>query len=562
MATLVEHRLKCIRFMATAPPNSTKMHTAASSRQIDRSLWQHFSARAIDYTNPMSKRKQDATDSQTPGEIRLEDGFELRTHAPEQETLFPKEELVIPPAIQGFRKSVAIMHGFPIGSDAKESLNRLRVMDGLIIIAQIDFRQRGKAELERVVKDRLSPFFDFRIGELARIAGIPGKNYQRIWDELNGIYEQSYLWNAYGKDGSVEFEMKSRFLSALGPGVGRKTGMVRIAMDPSALAMVLDPGEWAAISIAAQSDKNLRSEPAYRLYQNTWRYVNTHHKVTAAMPTEAWIDLIAGKDNRFVTMVDGQRRATGYADFKRRVLLPAMARVNAVRALSYTLELKEHKSGNRVAKLQFNLIPKKQESLGLPLVWSEDTLDFITGCGFTEAEINDLSEANSYEEILETVARMRASMIRMKELKKKITSKKAYFRGTLANVVAGAREDDAEKIEKESAKQQAEIEAEERRERVKELWEGHRKKRFREGLADLPSDQKSSLLDEFLKSEEGERARILLKKGADPFDSAAAMAFVRLWMERAHSDLVEQILSRPEDRSLEAWLAWRVTQQN
>lgn len=508
----------------------------------------------------MPKRKQDATEPLNPGEARLVDGFEIRSHAPEQESLFPKEELVIPPAIQAFRKSVAVMHGVPVNPDYKESLNRLRVLDAIIIIAQIDFRQRGKAELDRVISDRLSPYFDFQIGELARIAGIPGKNYQRIWAELDGLYEASFLWNAYGKDGSVEFEMKSRFLTSIGKGVGGKVGKVRIALDPAALEMVLDPGEWAVLSFSAQSDKNLRSEPAYRLYQNTWRYVNTHHKVTAAMPTEAWIDLIAGKDNRFVTIVEGARRATGYADFKRRVLLPAMARVDAVRALSYTLELREHKSGNRVVKLQFNLIPKKQESLGLPLVWSEDILQFITGCGFTEAEINDLSEANSYEEIIETVARMRASMIRMKELKKKITSKKAYFRGTLANVAAGAREDDAEKIEKESAKQQAEIEAEERQKRVKELWEGHRKNRFREGINELPKRQRDELLDEFIESDEGNQAKILLKKGGNPFDSAASLAFVRMWVERVHPELLKEFFSMPEDRDLNSWLTWRATQ--
>lgn len=508
----------------------------------------------------MQNHKQDATEPLESGEAKVVDGFEIRSHLPEQESLFPKEELVIPPAIQAFRKSIGIMHGVPVNSDYKESLNKLRVLDAIIIIAQIDFRQRGKAELDRVIKDRLSPYFDFQIGELARIAGIPGKNYQRLWAILDELYEASFLWNAYGKDGSVEFEMKSRFLTSLGKGVGGKAGKVRIALDPAALEMVLDPGEWAVISFAAQSDKNLRSEPAYRLYQNTWRYVNTHHKVTAAMPTEAWIDLIAGKDNRFVTVVDGARRATGYADFKRRVLLPAMERVDAVRALSYTLELKEHKSGNRVVKLQFGLIPKKQESLGLPLVWSEDILQFITGCGFSEAEINDLSEANSYEEIIETVARMRASMIRMKELKKKITSKKAYFRGTLANVVAGSRENDAEKIEKESSKQQAEIEAEERRKRVKELWEGHRAKRFREGFADLPEPQLNMLLDEFARSEDGKKASILMKKGASPLNSAGSMAFVRSWVASTHPEVMAQILSMPEDRDFESWLAWRVTQ--
>lgn len=540
--------------MAVVIPDPTKMNTDAASRQIHGSLWQGFRLAAIDYTEPMPKSKRDAI------EQKVEDGFSIRTHAPEQEHLFPKEDLIIPPAIQNYRKSVGVMHGFAVNPDYKDSLNKLRVMDACIIAAQIEFKQRGKAEIERVIKDRLSPFFDLPISEVARIAGIPHKNFNRIWEDLDELYNASFMWNAYGKDGSVEFELKSRFLTTLGRGVGGKVGMVRFALEPAVLAMALNPGEWANLSFAALSDKNLRSEPAYKLYQNTWRYVNTHHKVTAAMPTETWIDLIAGKDNRFVTEVDGERRATGYADFKRRVLLPAIVRVNAVRALSYTLELREHKSGNRVAKIQFNLVPKQQESLGLPLTWPEDIEKFIAGCGFTEAEMNDLSEANSFEEIAETVVRMRASMIRMRELKKKITSMKAYFRGILANVVAGAREDDVEKIEKESARQQAEIEAVERRERTRQLWEEHRKKRFRERMSELPEAQLTQLLQEFSRTDEYKKATLLLKKDANPLKSAGAMAFVRTWMESAHPEIVEQLLSLPEDRSLDAWLDWRVTQ--
>lgn len=485
-------------------------------------------------------------------------GFEMRQRDPEQEPLFPKEELIIPPAIQSWRKSVAILHGLPTKPEYALGLNGLRVFDACIIIAQIDFRQRGKAELERVIKDRLSPIFEFRVGELARLANIPGKNFTRIWDELDALYEASFLWNVIGEDGAVDYEMKSRFLSTLGKGVGGKTGMVRIAFDPAVLQMVLEPTLWATLSFAAMEDKNLRSAPAYLLYQNTWRYVNTHQKVTAAMPTETWIDLIAGKGSRFLTDIDGEMRATGYADFKRRVLLPAMARVNDVRALSYTLELKEFKAGNRVAKLQFSLVPKKQESLGLPLVWADDVLKFLTSCGFTDGEINDLSESHSYEEVIESIARMRASMKRMREAKKKISSLKAYFRGTLANVAAGAREDDPEKIEVEARKQEAEALAEQRKKRSLEEWEQYRARRFNEGFWELPDAQREQLLQEFKDSDDARAATSLLARGVGPGKNAAAMAFIRSWVAKARPDVMDKILFMPEELSHDAWMTWRM----
>lgn len=506
----------------------------------------------------MAESKRGDRGRSKPADPKVESGFEMRRHDPDQEALFPREELVIPPSIQSVRKSVAILHGMPTKPEYTLGLNGLRVFDACIIIAQIDFRQRGKAELERVIKDRLSPIFEFRIGELARLANIPGKNYTRIWDELDAIYEASFLWNVVGEDSAIDFEMKSRFISTLGKGVGGKTGLVRIAFDPAVLQMVLDPTLWATLSFAALEDKNLRSAPAYLLYQNTWRYVNTHQKVTAAMPTETWIDLIAGKGNRYITEVDGEPRATGYADFKRRVLVPAMARVNEVRALSYTLELKELKAGNRVAKLQFNLVPKKQESLGLPLTWSDDVLKFLASCGFTDSEINDLGESHSYEEVIETITRMRASIIRMRDAKKRINSMKAYFRGTLANVAAGGREDDPEKIEVEARKQEAENQADERQRRAREEWEQHRARRFKEGFWELPDALREQLLDEFSKSDEAKAAGSLLSRGIGPTKNAAAMSFIRNWAGRTHPEVVDQILSMPEDRTIEAWYAWRL----
>jgi hypothetical protein len=497
--------------------------------------------------------ENDADDALNPEPApKRTEGFEMRQRDPEQPTLFPKDELVVPPTVLSLRKSVSIIQAVPAKAEHAQSLNGRRLFDACITAAQLDFRQREKNALERVINDRLSPLFEIRVGELSKLANIPGKNFERIYAELDRLFETSFRWNIIGEDSSVEFEMKAHFLSSVGYGVGGKKGLVRFSFDPSVLQMILDPKLWATLSFVAMEDGQLRTAASYALYQNTWRYVNTNAKVTAALPTETWIDLLVGP-SRYVTEENGVRRATGYADFKRRVLMDAIRRVNEVRALSYTLELKEHKAGNRVARLQFRFIPKEQQSLGLPLSWPGDVLKFLSAIGLSDAEIKDIGEAHSYEIVADSIVRLREAEKRMREANKRITSRRGYFLGILANVAAGGGEQDPEEIERQVRHQEAQQAAEDRRQRSQDDWEAHRSQRFREGFWDLPLAQREALLQSFSESEEAQQAAMVLKRGLKS-SNVGAMAILRAWLAKSHPHVIDQVLLMPEDRSFEAWL--------
>jgi len=483
--------------------------------------------------------------------------FDMRRREADQPALFPTEDLIIPDTLRSMRKAVSAIHATPVKAEHNQSLNGRRLFDACILIAQIDCRKR-EGLVERICQERVSPMFETRITDLVRLAGIPGKNYVRIYEELDLLYEMDLKWNIVGEDSEVQWEMKSHFLSSLGYGKGHRRGLIRFSIDPSILAILLEPSNWATLSLQAM--KGLGTAAAYALYQNAWRYVNTHAKVTAALPTATWIELLMGHSRYVVDDPKQGKRVVNYGDFKRRVLMDALRRVNETPALGYTLELKELRSGTRVSKLQFKFVPKKQASLGLPMTWPDEVLRVLASIGFSRSEVEDLSQAHSYEVVAETLVRLKAAESRLKAAGRAITSKKAYFTGILANIAEGGDEDDLNvaKIEAEARAQEAQRQAQARNERRKEEFSRHQATIFTDRLFEMEEGPRSQLLAEFEASQAGMKARMLIDKGWQP-KNAGALACLRAWLaDERPAVLDQQFFVNPEDKSFDAWLAWRL----
>lgn len=490
-----------------------------------------------------------------------EDGFVTRRHSSDavqaQPSLFSTEDVIIPSTIKSMRKAVSAIHATPFKAEHNHTLHTRRLFDACILVAQLDFRKRDRQQVERMRAERVSPIFEVRITNLARLAEIPGKNYQRLREDLDRVYEMDLKWNMLGEGGKLEWSMKSHFLASLGIGEFDKAGLIRFTIDPSILEIVLEPRHWAVLSLQAMA--SLGTAASYALFQNCWRYIGTQAKVTAALPTETWIMLLLGH-TRYVKEDPKTKKLTiQYGEFKRRCLTDAIARVNDVQALSYTLELKEILSGNRVSKLQFRFIPKKQESLGLPLTWPADGLQVLEQLGFSELEIGDMSQAHSYEEVAESIVRLKTSVARTRAAGKPITSRKAYFLGILSNVADGASDDELEheKIEAEVQLREAERHAKERQDRAKEGFAKHQGGVFAVRLFELDSEFRASLFADFEASAEGQKHKLLLEKGWSP-KNVGALSVFKAWLAEAHADTHGLLLCNPEDKSLEAWMAWRL----
>ncbi|EKD97771.1 MAG: hypothetical protein ACD_23C00750G0012 [uncultured bacterium] len=484
-------------------------------------------------------------------------GFDMRHRVPEQPSLFPTEDLIVPETIKSMRKAVSAIHATPLRPEHNQTLNGHRLFDAFILMAQIDFRKRGKEMLDRVRTERLAPMFETRVTDLARLAGIPGKNYERLYEELDQLFELSLRWNIVGEDSEVEWEMKSHFLSALGHGRGHKRGLIRFSIDPSILEIVLEPSNWATLSLQAM--KGLGTAASYALYQAAWRYVNTHSKVTAALPTATWVELLIGHSRYVIDDPKQGKRVVNYGDFKRRTLMDAIRRVNDIQALSYTLELKEYRSGTRVSKLQFKFIPKKQPSFGLPLTWPEDVLRVLERLGYTQAEIENMSQVHSYEEVADSIMRLKVAEGRLKAAGRPITSRKSYFNGILSNISAGAVGDDLdhEKIEAEAKAQEAQRAADQRQERRKEEFARHVSEVFAVKLYELDDVDRDEIIRSFEASPSVVKAKLLMERGWSA-KNVGALTILRGWLATDRPEVLDQILTNPEDKNFDAWMAWRL----
>lgn len=479
--------------------------------------------------------------------------FITRRREPEQGTLFPSAELIIPGSLQNWKKSVAAIHAVPVKAEHSQTLNLRRLMDGCIIVAQLDFRRRDADALERIKTERITPIFEVRITDLARLSGIVGKNYQRIYDDLDVLYDMDLAWNIIGEDGEVEWQARYHFFASRGIGEGAKAGLVRFEFPHDVLMFVLEPKYWASLSLQVQ--RVLGTSASYALYQNTWRYINTTQKVTAALPVDVWVQLLCGQ-SRYLKE-EGGEIVVNYKDFKRYVLMDAVERVNNVAALNYRLELLEHKKGRRVAKLQFRFVEKSGQQ-EFPAMWPSDVMNTLIGLGHSKHEIQDLSEAHSLAEVSDALLRLKEAGERLKLKGKSISSGKEYFRGILANISSGVRPEalDHEKIQAEVQRLAAERSAVDRRNRIEAEFSQHLSKRFVEWLDGLADVEREDLFEKFAETERGRAVRANRAKwqGAGSIFSAG----LRAWMKTEHSALLAEALSRPEDKSIEAWMAWKL----
>lgn len=487
--------------------------------------------------------------------------FDMRTHDVEnpdlQGALFSNDELIVPDSVRSLKKAVSAIHVVPTKAEHAQSLNNRRLFDACILVALVECRGREAEIVQRLKADRISPMFEVRISHLADLASIPGKNYQRLYEELDNLYDMTLNWNVLGEDSEIHWEMKAHFFSILGYGKNYKKGMVRFAFDASVLQLFLEPSIWAKLSLDSMG--GLKTSASYALYQNCWRYAGTHNKVTAALPTHVWVELLVGKF-RYVTEEPDGRKVVQYGDFKRRVLDDAIRRVNECAALSYALELKPIKSGNRVAKLQFKFVPKTMHQDALPLGWPADVIAVLEKLQLNRQDIDVLAQAHSLEVIAEALTRLQASEKRQREQGKVITSRRAYFEGILRNIAAGATGEQLvdEKIEAEIRAQEARRAADERMEKLREQFHLYQRNRFADWFAALSDIQREQLIADFLAAPEiSVGDRLLLKKGVDT-NNFSSQALLKKWLTNQRPEQFDEALPNPEDKTFENWMAWRL----
>lgn len=482
------------------------------------------------------------------------EGFEMRERVSGQASLFSPTEFPIPQTLKSWKKGIAALHSVPVKAEHSQSLIIRKLMDAAILVVQLDFGKRKPEDVERIRAERITPLFEVSVSDLCKLGGIPPKRYTLCYAALEQIYEMDLHWNIIGEVKELEWKWRSHFFSSYGKGEGSKRGMVRFSFSPEVLDLILEPAYWASLSLKAQ--RSLTISSAYALYQNTWKYIGTDHKKTATLPVETWVELLCGR-SRYIKEENG-KITLNYKDFKRYILIPAIEQVNSLPALSYTLELIEYKRIKRVEKIQFRFVEKSRQ-LSLPSSWPADVFEALSKLGMDEGSVKELAEAHSLDQVSDALDRLKEAQRRLKDKGKGITSIKAYFLGILGKLSVGdVDEIDHEKLEVEIQRKAAEDAASNRKEKMAEMFAKHRSECLANWLNTMPDDELSGLFSEFGKTVEGQKLSIVRRTGKGRIPGMAYIRGLLSWLEINRPEQVEEAFQNPEDRSIEAWMAWRL----
>ena len=478
--------------------------------------------------------------------------------------LFMPDELFVTQSLNNYRKPVAAIHSVPEKRDASLKLSSRKLMEALPLAVQLDLRSRRKDDAQELVRkireDRATPLFEIRTKELARLAGIAVSNMDRIHEMLAELVGFKFIWNVLGEDGKAAYESVAAFLIRRDKGVGGRRGYTRFAFEPEILLWFLEPQMWASLSWTVMSSlgghgNGPGQEAAFGLYQNIWRYITTHAKLTPAHDTATWIDFILGP-SRFVQVdAAGKKTVVDYKDFKRRYLLPGLAILNSHPALNHTAEVSEEFSGRRVARLRFHFKEKRQASFDLPLGWPPATLKQLEEIGFKEKDIVTLSQLYPYDQVTEALKRLPGAEQRTRAAGSRVYSRKAFFNGILVNVAKGEAQtaEDEAKLLKEAEKRQIEEDEAQRMRALTEKFRTHQRGLMLTALQALPEAERTALFEEHIAADPS--ARVLFK-GANP--GGGYLTAFTTWVTKAKPDLVDAWLVEPKDKTLQSWLAWRV----
>lgn len=493
----------------------------------------------------------------------VDDEF-VMTGEPAQSLLFMNDALVLPDSVKRYTKAVSAIHSIP---NAPMSVTARRMMDACILIAQLYFRRLKPAEIEQMRAVRASPMFEVRTNYLRKLGGIRERNLSAVQDSLELLRKTGFRWNTVGEDQSVTFNMFSSFVTSWGTGQGKSTGWVRFALEPAVLELILDPRMFAAFSLQVMDD--LRTESSYMLFQTVFRYVNSNAKVTPYLPVTMWIELMRGPCSYVVEdPKTGAKDHRNLHDFKRRELMPAIARINAIDALNYSIELIERKSGPKIVSWRFKFIPKTQQAFRftIPMNWPIEMKPLLLSMGFTEAELVDMAQGHNTAEIAEGLRRLEEAEKAKLKQGSRIYSRKHYFLTVLESMVDQKKLEEKEMDELETvARKKAEEEAAERRqESLQERFAEHQITVLGKSLEGMPEEARKGLLDAFndyaAKSLNTVEQRLISK---DPgIKGRPVFLLLRKWLQEHRAKEMLELFPYPQDREFQAWVMWQVEKKS
>lgn len=207
-------------------------------------------------------------------------------------------------------------------------------------------------------------------------------------------------------------------------GLRKKGGQVWFgyAFPPEVFELVMNPITYTKFSIYYQG--MLRSGQALALYEICRRYATNPSHKTSSETYDYWYGALTGHP---VTEEPSQ-----YKYFKRDVLKPAIAEINAVTDIEITLI--EFKRGRKIERLQFEVRLKAEHNINLQIapVINSALIKGLQKLGFSEKDASDICCTNDEQHVQATLTKVN---LRMQDAQKSpLDSPAGYFRWALKNL--------------------------------------------------------------------------------------------------------------------------------
>lgn len=265
-------------------------------------------------------------------------------------------------------------------------------------------------------------FYWVKLSDIAKDAAYDSKDTQVLKEaciELQNIRIESESETEWASEHLVA---SVKFVNPAGLKTRGGQLFVGFSFPPEVHAIVTKPSLYTKLSIYYQ--QILNSGHSIALYEICRRYATNPTKVTAIEDYEWWFARIQG-----LPVAEGN--LPEYKYFKRDVLKPAIEEINA--CTDIVIDLREHKIGRKVARLQFEVNLKQQSDLefpGPPII-NGDLISRLEQFGFSDTEAANITvnhpEAKIIEAIESTNVRLHARNLPA------LNSAAAYFRICLKN---------------------------------------------------------------------------------------------------------------------------------
>lgn len=457
---------------------------------------------------------------------------------------------MLPPANpdRALKKAVQAIHSYP--TNGLQTVTTRKLLNALVVHAQDVFAKMSAEDRAAVKAVRGTPVFRIPTKRLLVLMGSESSNnYERIYSALDAVFSWDIRWNLMSDSpggSEVIEEVTSRFISQYSKGMGDRVGMVSYEFPYDVLTLLMEPHPYAILSL--RTVNQLGSSYAIALYESCARYLGTANRVTAVLPVEEWINIIAG-----VGKYSGK-----YKDFNKFALKPAMKWLETVDSCPFTVEPRiVYGPRKRVVGLQFKMHLKQQQSIGveMPPTWDPRTIDVLKKVYLmAEKDIVLMSRMASEAEVQEAISRDGVMIARKNKAGETVSNRAAYLKGILRNLQLGKPKDLEPEDEAAELASKSVQDAMTRAAKMTERFAQFRKDRLREELLDLPTEALDDLRVEFRQAKGGEGLVGQWLRAGWTKPHPGLMAMFISWVMSNKADIVERMLVKPEEKDLAVWM--------